>query len=124
VRLALAQLDPTVGDLAGNAALIRAAVDRAAEQGAELVLLKTLLQEERQTRRLITGALLFAGGFIAGAALISLSIFYVRPHCFPLAVKMPARLINYEKILYCRHSGLGSGGDHGLGDLMGPGSTR
>ena len=37
MRLALAQLDPTVGDLAGNAALIRAAVDRAAEQGAELV---------------------------------------------------------------------------------------
>jgi ubiquinone biosynthesis protein len=46
-----------------------------AEQGAELLLLKTLLQEERQTRRLITGALLFAGGFIAGAILISLSIF-------------------------------------------------
>jgi ubiquinone biosynthesis protein len=46
-----------------------------AEQGAELVLLKTLLQEERQTRRLITGALLFAGGFITGAVLISLSIF-------------------------------------------------
>ena len=37
MRLALAQLDPTVGDLAGNAALIRAAVDRAADQGAELV---------------------------------------------------------------------------------------
>ena len=46
-----------------------------AEQGAELLLLKTLLQEERQTRRLITGALLFAGGFIAGAILISLRIF-------------------------------------------------
>lgn len=46
-----------------------------AEQGAELLLLKTLLQEERQTRRLITGALLFAGGFIAGAVLISLRIF-------------------------------------------------
>ena len=37
MRLALAQLDPTVGDLAGNAALIRAAVERAAAQGAELV---------------------------------------------------------------------------------------
>jgi ubiquinone biosynthesis protein len=46
-----------------------------AEQGAELALLKTLLQEERQTRRLIAGALLFAGGFITGAVLISLSIF-------------------------------------------------
>ncbi len=37
MRLALAQINPTVGDLAGNAALIAAAVARAAEQGAELV---------------------------------------------------------------------------------------
>jgi ubiquinone biosynthesis protein len=45
------------------------------EQSAELELLKTLLREERQTRRLITGALLFVGGFLAGALLISLGIY-------------------------------------------------
>ncbi|MGI9116467.1 MAG: NAD+ synthase [Gaiellales bacterium] len=37
MRLALAQLDVTVGDLAGNLARIRTAVERAAEAGAELV---------------------------------------------------------------------------------------
>ena len=36
--LALAQLNPTVGDLAGNAARMRAAAMEAAEQGADLVL--------------------------------------------------------------------------------------
>ena len=37
LRLALAQLDPTVGDLPGNAALVRQACRRAAEAGAHLV---------------------------------------------------------------------------------------
>ena len=37
MRLALAQLDVTVGDLAGNVARLRAAVERAASLGAELV---------------------------------------------------------------------------------------
>ncbi|HET8600685.1 MAG TPA: NAD+ synthase [Segeticoccus sp.] len=37
MRLALAQVDPTVGDLAGNAEMVRAWSRRAAEQGADLV---------------------------------------------------------------------------------------
>jgi NAD+ synthase len=37
LTIALAQLNPTIGDVAGNAALIRAARRRAAELGAELV---------------------------------------------------------------------------------------
>jgi NAD+ synthase (glutamine-hydrolysing) len=37
LRLALAQVDPTVGDLAGNAALIRGWTRKAAESGAHLV---------------------------------------------------------------------------------------
>jgi NAD+ synthase (glutamine-hydrolysing) len=38
LRIALAQINPVVGDLAGNARLIRAAVGEAASQGAQLVL--------------------------------------------------------------------------------------
>jgi NAD+ synthase (glutamine-hydrolysing) len=37
LRLALAQVDPTVGDLAGNAALVRGWTRKAAEAGADLV---------------------------------------------------------------------------------------
>ncbi len=37
VRIALAQVDPTVGDLAGNAALVRGWTRKAAESGAHLV---------------------------------------------------------------------------------------
>ena len=37
LRLAMAQVDPTVGDLAGNAALVREHVTRAAQAGAHLV---------------------------------------------------------------------------------------
>ena len=37
LRLALAQVDPTVGDLAGNAALVRGWTRKAAESGAHLV---------------------------------------------------------------------------------------
>ncbi len=37
MRLALAQLNPTVGDVAGNAALVIAAIRRAREAGADLV---------------------------------------------------------------------------------------
>src|SRR5438874_604753 len=37
LRLALAQVDPTVGDLAGNAALVREWTRRAADAGAQLV---------------------------------------------------------------------------------------
>jgi NAD+ synthase (glutamine-hydrolysing) len=38
VRLALCQMNPTVGDIAGNAALIRAGLNRALEAGADLAL--------------------------------------------------------------------------------------
>src|SRR5919112_2410069 len=37
LRLALAQVDPTLGDLAGNAALVRQWSARAADAGAHLV---------------------------------------------------------------------------------------
>jgi NAD+ synthase (glutamine-hydrolysing) len=37
LRIALAQVDPTVGDLAGNAALVRGWTRKAAESGAQLV---------------------------------------------------------------------------------------
>jgi NAD+ synthase (glutamine-hydrolysing) len=43
IRVALAQVNPTVGDLAGNAALIRASVAEAAAQGAGLVVLPELV---------------------------------------------------------------------------------
>src|SRR6202035_4348531 len=38
LRLALCQINPTVGDLAGNAKLIREGIDAARQAGAELVL--------------------------------------------------------------------------------------
>ncbi len=38
IKIAIAQLNPTIGDLAGNAAQIRVAVTQAATQGARLVL--------------------------------------------------------------------------------------
>ena len=43
MRIALAQLDPTVGDLAGNAALIAAAAARAVDQGADLLVTPELV---------------------------------------------------------------------------------
>jgi len=43
VRLALAQLNPRVGDLEGNAAKAREAVIRARDEGAEVVLLPELV---------------------------------------------------------------------------------
>ena len=43
MRIALAQLDPTVGDLSGNAALVAAAAARAAEQGADLLVTPALV---------------------------------------------------------------------------------
>ena len=45
------------------------------KQNAELEVLRAVLFEERRTHRLIVGALLFAGGFLAGIVLISLSIY-------------------------------------------------
>jgi len=45
------------------------------EQNGELEVLKALLQQERRTHRLVTGALLFAGGFLAGILIIGLGIY-------------------------------------------------
>jgi NAD+ synthase (glutamine-hydrolysing) len=42
LRLALAQIDPTVGDIEGNHRLISESIDRARERGAQLVLLPEL----------------------------------------------------------------------------------
>src|SRR4051812_27929479 len=42
VRIALAQIDTTVGDFAGNAAKIAAQTAKAAEQGAQLVIFPEL----------------------------------------------------------------------------------
>src|SRR5262249_3686967 len=59
VRIALAQLNPTVGDLEGNAAKIRAGLERARALGAQLVAVPQLA---------VTGyppeALLFKSAFI------------------------------------------------------------
>src|SRR3954462_6461797 len=43
LRLALAQINPTVGDLEGNAAKITEYIERARDAGAELVLLPELV---------------------------------------------------------------------------------
>ena len=45
------------------------------DENGELEVLKALLLQERRTHRLITGALLFAGGFLAGILIISLRIY-------------------------------------------------
>ena len=41
-RLALAQIDPTVGDVEGNVCLISESIDQARDRGAQLVLLPEL----------------------------------------------------------------------------------
>jgi ubiquinone biosynthesis protein len=48
---------------------------QAKDQTGELEVLKALLLEERRTHRLVVGALLFAGGFLAGILIINLGIY-------------------------------------------------
>jgi ubiquinone biosynthesis protein len=45
------------------------------DQNGELEVLKALLLQERHTHRVLVGALLFAGGFLAGILIISLGIY-------------------------------------------------
>jgi ubiquinone biosynthesis protein len=45
------------------------------DQNAELEVLKGLLLQERRTHRLLVGALLFAGGFLAGILIIGLGLY-------------------------------------------------
>ena len=45
------------------------------DNSGELELLKALLVQERRTHRLLAGALLFAGGFLAGILIIRLGVY-------------------------------------------------
>ena len=65
-----AKLLPTLPRLLAESLAQRQHQDRS----VELEVLKTLLDEQRRTRRLLAGALLFLGGFLAGAFLIALQI--------------------------------------------------
>ncbi|MDH3583540.1 MAG: NAD+ synthase [Phycisphaerae bacterium] len=42
MRIALAQINPTIGDVAGNAALVHAGIERAGQEGADLVVFPEL----------------------------------------------------------------------------------
>ena len=52
-RLTLAQLNPTLGDLSGNAAKARAAWDRAKAEGADMVALPEMFLSGYQTQDLV-----------------------------------------------------------------------
>jgi len=68
---AWAKILPTLPRLIGESL----AQSQKKEQNGELEVLKALLQQERRTHRLIMGALLFAGGFLAGILIIGLGIY-------------------------------------------------
>ena len=70
---AWAKILPTLPRLIADA--LTQASHQAKDQTGELEVLKALLLEERRTRRLVVGALLFAGGFLAGILIISLGIY-------------------------------------------------
>ena len=66
LKIALAQLNPTVGDLAGNARLVRAARAEAAKSGADLVLLSELFLSGYPPEDLV-----LKPAFVAGARQIA-----------------------------------------------------
>ena len=49
LRLALSQINPTVGDLDGNFALIAASIERARALGADLLALPEIVRWARQS---------------------------------------------------------------------------
>src|SRR5215471_17618259 len=71
LRIALAQVDPTVGDLAGNAALVRGWTRKAAESGAHLVVFPEMMLTGYPVEDLV-----FRESFVAAskAALASLAV--------------------------------------------------
>jgi ubiquinone biosynthesis protein len=45
------------------------------DESGELELLKAILTQEKRTHRLLVGALLFTGGFLAGILIIRLGVY-------------------------------------------------
>jgi ubiquinone biosynthesis protein len=70
-----AKIIPTLPRLIADSLAHGQAYGQKKEQNRELEVLKALLQEERSTHRLLVGALLFAGGFLAGMLIIGLGIY-------------------------------------------------
>ena len=68
-----AKLLPTLPRLLADG-LAQAGLQQKKGESGELEVLKALLQEERRTHRLLVGALLFAGGFLAGILIITLGV--------------------------------------------------
>lgn len=68
-----AQILPTLPRLIAES--LAKGKDQGKGENLELAVLKGLLQQERRTHRLIVGALLFAGGFLAGMLIIGLGIY-------------------------------------------------
>jgi len=68
-----AKILPTLPRLLADS-LAQAGLQQKKGESGELEVLKALLQEERRTHRLLVGALLFAGGFLAGILIITLGV--------------------------------------------------